>query len=92
MRQRETRQIFGYVLMAEGNKPYINIGAAAMKLRETNPTSLRETRPTERKPRSKLSGSTRPRETRSNFVWVQKAEGNKALISLGSQGQGKRIL
>ena len=61
--------------MAEGNKSYIPIGA--LKLRETNPTSFRETRPRESKHRSK-------------FVWVQKAEGNKAHISLCSQGQGNK--
>ena len=44
--------------MAEGNESYIHIGA--LKLRETNPTSFRETRLRESKPRSK-------------FVWVHKA-------------------
>ena len=72
-----TRHIFGKALMAAGNESYIHIGAS--KLRETNSTSFRETR-------------LRESKHRSNFVWVQKAEGNKAHISLGSQGQGKRIL
>ena len=76
--------------MAEGNETYINIGA--VKLRETNPTSSRETRPRESKPRSNVFGSTRPRETRSKFVWVQKAEGKEAHISFGSPGQRKQIL
>jgi hypothetical protein len=63
--------------MAEGNKSYISIGA--LKLRETNPTSFRETRPRESKHRSK-------------FVWVREAEGKEAHISFGSPGHGNQIL
>ena len=63
--------------MAEGNKSYVPIGA--LKMRETNPTSFRETRLRESKRRSK-------------FVWVQKAEGKAAHISFGSPGQGKLLL
>ena len=51
-----TRHIFGEALIAEGNESYIHIGAS--KLRETNPTSFRETRLRESKHRSK-------------FVWLQ---------------------
>ena len=72
---RETRHIFVWVLKAKGNESYINIGA--VKLRETNPTSFRETRLRESKAGSK-------------FVWVRKAKGNKVKICLGPEGRGKR--
>ena len=51
-RPREKRHIFREALIAEGNESYIHIGAS--KLRETNPTSFRETRLRESKPRAKL--------------------------------------
>ena len=51
----------------------------ALRLSETNTNKFRETR-------------MRESQHRSNFVWGQKAKGNEAHLSLGSQGQGKQIL
>ena len=61
--------------MAEGNESYIHIGV--LKLRETNPTSFRETRPRESKRRSK-------------FVWFQKAEGKRHIFLLVLQAKGNK--
>ena len=49
----------------------------ALRLSETNTNKFRETR-------------MRESQHRSNFVWGQKAKGNKAHLSLGSQGQRKQ--
>ena len=68
-----------------------------MKLKETNPTSFRETRPRESKPRSKfvwvhkakgnevkICLSRRPSENRHIFILVLQAEGNKCYRDVGT--------
>ena len=86
-RPRETRYIFGKAVMAKRNKSYVNIGD--LKLRETNPTSFRETRPRELKPRSRFVWVHKTKGTRSKCVW-QKAEGKEAHISFGSPSRGNK--
>ena len=67
--------------MAEGNESYKHIGA--LKLRETNPTSFRKTRPRESKRKSNL-GSRRPREKRHIFLLVLQAKGNESYRNVGT--------